>query len=488
MTPQEVEMNHCGKTGDGAIGEILAFTPPETGRLDREATHRSEPSRQADLNRDELAGVEVTPDYEKALALIDAKVPLVFVTGQAGTGKSTFIQFLRRAIPEGVALVAPTGVAALNVGGVTIHSFFRFPPRVLHPDDIKRLTDNRLYKRINMLIVDEVSMVRADVIDAMDRFLRVNGPDPDRPFGGVQVVMVGDLAQLPPVVSTEEESALFSRRYRSPFFFSAHALSCNLLAPVELGRVFRQEDGSFVDLLSKIRLGDVDEETLNAINQRVGTPLPHPEPVILVPTNAAADAINVRALAQLPDEERTFVGRIEGSFKLETGKLPAPLRLKLKEGARVMSTKNAPGQKWVNGTLGTVLEFKPGKITVEIEDRGRGVVDVGPDTWEQYRYRYDQWNERVIAETTGSYTQFPLQPAWAVTIHKAQGQTLPAVHIDLGRGAFAPGQTYVALSRARGLDAIWLSNPVRRRDIFCDERIAAFYRGLFRGAVNSFSE
>lgn len=428
---------------------------------------------------DSPGDIEITEDYRMAVALIEAGVPVIFVTGRAGTGKSTFIQFIRRQYEGKFAVVAPTGVAALNAGGVTIHSFFRLPPRIINPEDIKPVVDNRLYKALRILVVDEVSMVRADIIDAMDQFLRLNGKFPDLPFGGIQLILVGDLAQLPPVVSTEEESILFSRRYNSPFFFSAQALAGAVMAPIELSRVFRQTDTEFIDILSRIRLGDGSDRVISAMNSRVGQELPNPAPVILTPTNAAADTINLDGLSRLEGPEQLFLGEIKGQFKLEDKKLPAPLHLKLKVGARVMFTKNDGEKRWVNGTLGVVTAFSHDKISVEIEERGRGIVDVGRVSWDQYRFRYDEEEERVRHEVVGSFVQFPIQPAWAITIHKAQGKTLPAVHVDLGRGAFAAGQTYVALSRARSLETIWLEAPLRREDIFCDKRIAEFYRGLF---------
>ena len=461
------------------IKNILGFQPPDISSLDKAATHRSTPQKQAEMPRDSVDEIEVTGDYEQALALIEAAVPVIFVTGRAGTGKSTFIQFIGKRYEGALAVVAPTGVAALNAGGVTINSFFLFPPRTINPEDIKRVVDNRLYKAIKILVVDEVSMVRADVIDAMDQFLRINGRNSDMPFGGVQLILVGDLAQLPPVVSKEVEAVLFSRRYNSPFFFSARSLSGGMLAPIELSRVFRQTDPGFIHLLSRIRIGDSGGNILDEINKRVGHVLPEPAPVTLTPSNQAADEINLAGMSLLEGEEMLFLGVISGKIKPEEEKLPAPLHLLLKRNARVMFTKNDGQKRWVNGTLGVVRDFSDDKISVEIDERGRGIVDVDRMTWEQYKYRYDEEEECVITEVVGFYRQFPLQPAWAVTIHKAQGKTLPAVNIDLGRGAFAAGQTYVALSRARGLDSIWLQKPIQKKDIFCDPRIAEFYRGLF---------
>lgn len=459
------------------IKDILGYQPPETATLNSLATHQAPPTQPSILSAPP-PDIEITPEYKRALDLIEAKAPVVFVTGRAGTGKSTFIEVLRKRYEGVMAVVAPTGVAALNAGGVTIHSFFRFPPRIINPEDIKKVVDSRLYKCLEFLVVDEVSMVRADVIDAMDHFLRLNGPCPNSPFGGVRLVLVGDLAQLPPVVSTEEEAVLFSRRYKSPFFFSAASLGRSIIAPVELSRVFRQADADFIDILSRIRLGEASPDDLDALNSRVDQPLPTPAPIILTPTNAAADRINLKGLGRLPGDEKLFIGAIEGRFKLEDKKLPAPLHLKLKPGAHVMFTQNDNAKRWVNGTLGVVTEISPDRISVEIAERGRGVVDVDRTWWNQYRFSYDSTADRVKAEKVGSYIQFPLLLAWAVTIHKAQGKTLPAVQVDLGRGAFAPGQTYVALSRARSLETIWLTRPIQSKDMFSDPRIVEFYRAL----------
>ncbi|MCA9098877.1 MAG: AAA family ATPase, partial [Planctomycetaceae bacterium] len=394
------------------IKKILGFVPPETGILNSAATHSPVAEKLAEPSRDELSEFEITEDYQKTLELIDAEVPIIFVTGRAGTGKSTFIRFIRKKYQGQVAIVAPTGVAAMNAGGATIHSFFMLPPRVVEPADIKKVDNNRLYKALRILVVDEVSMVRADMLDAMDQFLRLNGKRPELPFGGVQVVLVGDLAQLPPVVGKKEESILFTRRYKSPFFFSSEVLSKCFTAPVELSRVFRQTDSSFIDILSKIRLGKVTDADLAWINQRTNQQLPDPTPVVLTPTNASADEINREGLARIEGEAQKYKGCIVGDFKVEEDRLPSPLILELKIDARVMFTRNDSEKRWVNGTLGRVVEMTSGHISVELDEGGRGIVDVTPSTWESYRYRYDEVAERVVAVVVGSFTQFPLQLAW----------------------------------------------------------------------------
>lgn len=462
-----------------AIKAVLGFTPQTTGDLNRHATHRVPVVQRIVQAIDPLAGIEVTEDYRRAKQLLDAGVPLVFVTGKAGTGKSTFIHYLRHSISKRVVVLAPTGVAALNVQGATIHSFFRLPPRVLSKEDIQRVEDRKLYANLDVLILDEVSMIRADVLDAIDAFLRLNGKHSDQPFGGTQVVMVGDLLQLPPVVATKEEATLFSRRYTSPFFFSAKALDDQVMAPIELERVFRQQDPAFVGILNRIRLGDSSDDVLAAINVRLNAAPPAETPIVLTPTNARADSINIEEMKALSGDVREYEGVIAGKMNLEEDKLPSPLHLRLKQNARVMFTKNDKERRWINGSLGVVTETKPDSITVRLEEMGRGVVTVERVSWETYKYVYDEANDRIIPRVVASYTQFPLMPAWAVTIHKSQGKTMPAVRVDLGNGAFAPGQTYVALSRVRQLNDVWLARAIKADDVFCDQRIRTFYARMF---------
>ena len=323
-----------------SINNTLGFTPPSTGQVNRQATHSGRILRRTIRNTNSLAGIEITEEYWKVKRLLDAGIPVIFVTGNAGTGKTTLIEFLRQHISGNCVVLAPTGVAALQVRGATIHSFFRFPPRVLTEKDVKPTAYRKLYKKLDVLVVDEISMVRADVLDAMDAFLRLNGRDKSKPFGGVQLVMVGDLHQLPPVVSTEEEATFFSRRYTSPFFFSAKALEEHVIAPVELTRIFRQQDPDFIEMLNRVRIGDATEELLERLNVRVDVAEPQNRPTVLTTTNARADAINEKHLSALAGDPKDYVGKFFGRFKLADTKLPSPLHLKLKLDAKVMFTKN----------------------------------------------------------------------------------------------------------------------------------------------------
>jgi len=418
--------------------------------------------------------IKITNEYKKVKRLLNDGTPVVFVTGKAGTGKSTLIQHLRDTIKGNCVVLAPTGVAAMNIQGATIHSFFRFPPRTLVASDAKEIAYSRPYEKLDLLIIDEVSMVRADVLDAIDRFLRLNGPHKGLPFGGVQVLFVGDLHQLPPVVASKEDAHYFATEYASPFFFSAHAFAQAEVRAVELTRIFRQKDRKFIDILNSVRLGSPASDVLDELNARVTPAVDSGRETVLSTTNLIADRINKRHLAALPSDAEMYVGALDGEFNIRNDRLPAPMELLLKPEARVMFTRNDPDGRWVNGSLAVVEELTKKSIRVVMDENGE-TVDVEKMLWETYRYEFDEDEEVHIPLVTGSYKQLPLTHAWAITIHKSQGKTLSAARIDLGHRAFAPGQVYVALSRCRRLKDLSLSRPIIPRDVFCDERVKAFY-------------
>jgi len=425
----------------------------------------------------EKRNIEITDEYARVEELLDAGESPVFVTGKAGTGKSTLVQYLRENADGNCVVLAPTGVAAMNVRGATIHSFFRFPPRILTEDDARPVRFKKPFKKLDLLIVDEVSMVRADVRDAMGRFLRINGAKRRLPFGGVQVLLVGDLHQLPPVVSRAAEG--FPSEYESPFFFSSRVFAGAAPAGVELQRIFRQRDDSFIRVLNDIRDGHPSDETLAVLNERVTREVDPDRETVLTTTNLIADRINKSRLAALPGDRKTYTGEASGDFQPD--RLPSPFELHLKRHARVMFTKNDSAGRWVNGSLGVVEELGDTFVRVVL-DADKETVDVDRTTWETYRYEFDEDEDVHVPIVSGAYEQLPLTPAWAITIHKSQGKTLSRVRIDLGRSAFAPGQVYVALSRCRHLGGLTLSRPVAARDVFCDPRVTAFYRSMFDGA------
>lgn len=422
--------------------------------------------------------IEVTEDYLEIESWLNAKAPLVFVSGKAGTGKSTLIRYLKSKYQGNVVVVAPTGVAALLVNGATIHSFFRFPPRLVTDDDIQLVRDRKLYRKLDLLIIDEISMVRVDLIDAIDKFLKLNR-ESEEPFGGVSVLMVGDLFQLPPVVTRQDVEGLMRMKYDSPYFFSAKAFKqCRLVAK-ELTRVFRQTDTEFINLLNGVRVSEKLDDLLPLLNQRCVAGETNSNNVVTLSChNYIADTINDRELDNLPGTERTYIGTVSGSFEVEKVRLPSPINLTLKPGAQVMFTKN--GVHWVNGTMGKVIELDEDVIRVEAgEGPYRMVHEVQRVNWETYKYTYDESADKINPVSSGRYRQFPLMLAWAITIHKSQGKTLDKVRIDLGTGAFEYGQVYVALSRCRSLKDIQLVRPIRNGDVKCDPTIKRFYEALF---------
>ncbi|MCB0554305.1 MAG: AAA family ATPase [Phaeodactylibacter sp.] len=426
--------------------------------------------------------LELNGDFRYALDLLEKQGRNVFITGRAGTGKSTLLQLFRQTTRKKAVVLAPTGIAALNVKGQTIHSFFGFPPRPLSRQEIKKRRNRRLYQNLEMLVIDEVSMVRADLLDNIDWFLRINRDNP-LPFGGLQVALFGDLFQLPPVVSNDAEAMRFQSEYNSPYFFSAHVFKEGFqVEKLELGKVYRQENRHFLRLLDSVRLNLADYDDLEDLNSRHFPDFEAEDFFItLSATNAKVDSINRDKLQRIPLPERKYLATITGEFDPRLYPTDAALQLKL--GAQVMFLKNDPDKQFVNGTIGQVTNMKEDSISVAVEDTGgnRRTIEVGQMDWEILRYKasLDDPN-KIETETIGTFRQFPLRLAWAITIHKSQGKTFDKVIIDLGRGAFEHGQTYVALSRCRSLEGIVLKQPVRLHDIITDERVVEYYEQNFR--------
>ena len=422
-------------------------------------------------------GIVPTPEFAAAAEFIAADTGNLFVTGRAGTGKSTLLRALRDAAGEQMVVLAPTGLAAINVGGQTIHSFFGFPPRLIQSDDIRRSRNGRLMRKLEFLVIDEVSMVRSDLMWAIDQSLRINRGRPREPFGGVRLLMFGDLHQLPPVVQEGEVAAHLEDAHGGPFFFSVPALREGAgTYRLELEQVFRQTDNELIDVLNAIREGNVTHDDLTLLNTRVHAirTLSEGEPyVILTPTNAAAKRINTAYLEALPGQSVRFDAGISGEFNENVH--PADQALDLKPGAKVMLLRNDPDRRWVNGSVARISRLAAKQVWIEIASREYEVEQVA---WEHRRYAYDQTAEKIVETVAGTFKQFPLRLAWALTIHKAQGLTLDQVYVDLGRGTFAHGQTYVALSRCRSLDGLALARALSPSDVRFDP-LAMGYRDAF---------
>lgn len=421
-------------------------------------------------------GVTPPPEFERAVEFAANDDGHLFVTGRAGTGKSTLLRTLRDHITDEAVVLAPTGLAAVNVGGQTIHSFFGFPPRLIRSDDIRRSRNGRLMRKLKLIIIDEVSMVRSDIMAGIDQSLRVNRGRPREAFGGVRLMLFGDLHQLPPVIESDVAQHLESE-HGGPFFFQVPALSEGAgVLLLELDRVFRQSDEAFLYVLNRIRDGDVTEEDLEVLNERthpirtLGEGDPY---VILTPTNAAAQRINMAFLDALTTTTRTYEAGITGEYS--NGAHPTDASLLLKEGAKVILLRNDPDRRWVNGTIARISRLEDKRVWIELDGKTH---EIEPVSWEARRYAFDQAAEKIVENITGTFRQFPVRLAWALTIHKSQGLTLDKVYIDLGRGTFAHGQAYVALSRCRSLEGLALARPLRPSDIMFD-RSAMGYRDKF---------
>ncbi len=428
-------------------------------------------------------------EFSYAYDLIQKTRESVFLTGKAGTGKSTFLKVISRETDKRHVILAPTGIAAINVRGETIHSFFQLPLGPLLPDDSRldnpkfRKEKVKLIKELDLIIIDEISMVRVDVIDAIDKVLRRVTKQKNRPFGGKQLLFVGDLFQLEPVV-TGDTWQILEQFYRTPYFFGAKVFQAINLVNIELQKVYRQSDQQFISLLNSLRSGEASDKALNLLNQRVDPWFEYsPESfyITLTTTRKIADQINKRNLEKLNGRPQIFEGEIQDNFP--TRNLPTDHHLKLKVGSQVMFIRNdheggeeSGERRWVNGTIGKIEDFEEDGILVRLQDEEVHKVKIA--VWESIKYEYDDEKNQVEERVEGTFRQFPLKLAWAVTIHKSQGLTFDQCMIDLGRGAFAAGQLYVALSRCRSLEGLILKSEVELRDAIVRKEVLDFYRTM----------
>ena len=426
-------------------------------------------------------------EFQDALQLITHTRQSVFLTGKAGTGKSTFLKYIRNHTKKKYVVLAPTGIAAINAGGVTLHSFFKLPFRPMLPDDpdlslshgcifefFKYPKEKRkIIAEVDLIIIDEISMVRADIIDCVDRILRVYSGNMRLPFGGKQLLFVGDVFQLEPVVPSDQKEIL-SLFYASPFFFSARVFKDINLVPIELQKVYRQTDSVFINILDRIRNNAARKQELDTLNGRY---FPSFEPqnedmyITLATRRDQVDFINEKKLAELPGEEYVSVGKIEGDFPESS--LPTQLNLSIKEQAQVIFIDNDYERRWVNGTIGMVSGIdENGNVYVLLENGVEHLVE--PTSWRNYKYKYNEKEKRIEEEIVGTFEQLPIRLAWAITVHKSQGLTFSRVVVDLTGGVFAGGQTYVALSRCTSLEGLVLKSKISSRDIFIRKEIVEF--------------
>ncbi|MEV8252687.1 AAA family ATPase [Rhodoglobus sp. NPDC076762] len=420
-----------------------------------------------------MSEITLSPEQAAVFAAIETTRENLFVTGRAGTGKSTLLNHLAHNTSKQIVICAPTGVAALNVGGQTIHSLFRLPIGVIADHELEQTDQLRkLLNTIETLVIDEVSMVNADLLDAIDRSLRQARQRKKEPFGGVQVVLFGDPYQLAPVPGDPDERAYFEDRYRSIWFFDALVWQETDLTIYELTSIHRQHEDEFKYMLNAVRHNGVTAELAGRLNAVGARPAPNDGTITLATTNSTVTRINASALARLPGRVLTAKAEISGEFGGRA--YPADESLELKVGAQVMflrnDTQEGGTQRWVNGSVGTVVKIAD---TVWVEIDGRD-YEVKPAVWEKFKYSYSARTKALRKDVVAEFTQFPLRLAWAVTIHKSQGKTYDSAIVDLGARSFAPGQTYVALSRISRLEGLYLTRPLRPSDIIVDENVVRF--------------
>jgi len=427
------------------------------------------------------------PEMQDAIRIIQNTHQTLFLTGKAGTGKSTFLRYIAQTTKKKYIVLAPTGIAAINAGGSTLHSFFKLPFHPLLPNDTRytqrKLKDTLKYngekrkilREVELIIIDEISMVRADIIDFIDKVLRVYSRNIYQPFGGKQLLLVGDMYQLEPVLK-EDERQLLKPYYPSTFFFDALVFKEMKLVSIELQKVYRQTDPTFINILDSIRTTSVSIDQLSTLNKQVGKAIANDKNKLAITLSGKRDTvdhINEQELSHLPGKPITLYGHIEGDFP--ESNLPTPIELYLKVGAQVLFIKNDKEKRWVNGTLGTIVSFSKEEPTIIVVRTEKGEeVNVEQEIWSNVIYSYNEKEQKIEEQEIGVYQQYPLKLAWAITIHKSQGLTFNNVNIDLTGGVFAGGQTYVALSRCTSLEGISLKYPIRKEDVFIRSEIVQF--------------
>ena len=412
----------------------------------------------------------LSEEFESIVEQLENTKDHFYITGKAGSGKSTLLAYFRSVTQKNTAVLAPTGVAAIRVKGQTIHSFFGFPPKVIQTRHIKKVRQVELLQNLETLIIDEISMVRADVFDAIDYSLRVHRKKLTQPFGGVQVIVFGDLFQLPPVVNMDESSLLERIYPNGQFFFHSNIFQDAQFKTLELQSIYRQTDDHFIYLLNAVRDGSITNSQIDNLNDSLVENFEMDEgKIILTTTNARASGINQNYLKQLSSEEFSYRAQATGQFYKEL--FPADEVLKLKKGAQVIMIKNDPEKRWVNGSIGTIHDIAEKKIKVKINHK---IYEVKKEKWDRIQYSYDDDQQEVLENVTGSFKQYPMRLAWAITIHKSQGQTFEKVIIDMSQGSFAPGQLYVALSRCISLEGIELLRPLKKSDVIVNKQLIGF--------------